>query len=142
MAQAKTGDKVKVHYEGTLEDGVVFDSSEGREPLEVMLGEKQVIPGFENAVVGMEPDESKTINIPMDEAYGPHREEMVLEVPHSQFPEDMNPEVGHQLQMRRPDGQTMIVAVTGVSEANVTLDANHPLAGKDLTFNIKLVEIA
>ena len=142
MAQAQTGDKVKVHYEGTLEGGVIFDSSEGREPLEVTLGEKQVIPGFENAIVGMEPEESKTIHIPMEEAYGPRREEMVREVPRSHLPEDMNPEVGQQLQMRREDGQTMIVAVAGVSESNVTLDANHPLAGKDLTFNINLVEIA
>ena len=139
MAQAQTGDKVKVHYEGTFEDGMVFDSSEGRDPLEFTLGENQVIPGFENGVVGMEPEEAKTVNIPVDEAYGPRREELVREIPRSQFPEDMNPEVGQQLQMRRPDGQAMMVIVADVAEENVTLDANHPLAGKNLAFNIKLV---
>ena len=141
MAQAKNGDTVKIHYTGKLEDGAVFDSSDGRDPLEFALGEGKVIPGFEEAVLGMNANDSKTMTIPSDNAYGPHREEMVVEVERDQFPPDVTPEVGQQLQMQRPDGQKMVVAVAEVSEATVTLDANHPLAGKDLTFDIKLVEI-
>ena len=141
MAQAKNGDTVKIHYTGKLEDGTVFDSSDGRDPLEFTLGEGQVIPGFEEAVLGMTANDSKTMTIPSDNAYGPRREEMVVEVDRDQFPPDVAPEVGQQLQMQRPDGQKMVVAVAEVSESTVTLDANHPLAGKDLTFEIKLVEI-
>ncbi len=139
-AQAKDGDTVKVHYTGKLEDGTVFDSSIEREPLQFTIGEGQLIPGFEQAVVGMSPGESKTVEIPADEAY-PYREEMVLVVDRDQLPEDLQPEVGQQLQMRQPDGQTILVKVIDVSELSVTLDANHPLAGKDLTFDIQLVEI-
>jgi FKBP-type peptidyl-prolyl cis-trans isomerase 2 len=141
MAQAKKGDTVRIHYTGKLEDGTVFDTSDGREPLELTLGEGQVIPGFEEAVLGMNASDSKTTTIPSAEAYGPHRNEMVVEVDRGQFPPDITPEVGQQLQMQRPDGQKMVVAVTEVSESSVTLDANHPLAGKDLTFDIELVEI-
>ncbi len=141
MAQAKTGDTVKVHYTGKLDDGTVFDSSVEREPLQFTIGEGQIIPGFEEAVIGMNPGESKTAKISMDKAYGPHRKEMVAVVPREQIPADLKPEVGQQLQVRQPDGRAMIVVITDVSEASVTLDANHPLAGKDLTFDIQLVEI-
>jgi peptidylprolyl isomerase len=141
MAQAKDGDTVKVHYTGKLQDGTVFDTSEEREPLEFTIGNGQVIPGFETAVAGMEPNETKTASIPADKAYGPRREEMMLEVERTHFPDDLKPEVGQQLQMRRPDGQVFVVAVSDVSEESVTLDANHPLAGEDLTFEITLVEI-
>ena len=142
MVQAKPGDTVKIHYTGKLDDGTVFDSSANREPLEFTINEGQVIPGFEQAVVGMSPGESKTEKIPMDRAYGPHREEMVLEVGREQIPPDLQPEVGQQLQIQQPNGQPVAVFVTDVTDAKVTLDANHPLAGEDLTFDIHLVEIA
>ena len=140
MAQAKSGDTVRVHYTGRLEDGTVFDSSEGREPLEFVLGARQVIPGFEDAVDGLNPGDERTVTIPPDQAYGPRREEMTLVVDRDQFPEEVQPEVGQQLQMSQ-DGQVAIVTVTEVSDREVTLDANHPLAGKDLTFDVQLVEI-
>jgi len=141
MAQAKHGDTVKVHYTGKLEDGTVFDTSVDCDPLQFTIGEGQIIPGFEQAVLGMNPDESKTIKIPTDEAYGTRREEMVMVVDRNQLPADLNPAVGQQLQNRQPDGQTIVVTVTEVSESSVTVDANHPLAGKDLSFDIQLVEI-
>ena len=141
MAQAKKGDTVKVHYTGKLEDGTVFDSSIKRDPLQFTIGEGKLILGFEQAVVGMKPGESKTTKITADKAYGPHREEMLLEVNRNEFPEHLKPKVGEQLQVRQPNGQTIIVTVIDVSEANVKLDANHPLAGKDLTFDIQLIEI-
>ena len=140
MAQAKNGDTVRVHYTGRLDDGSVFDSSRGREPLEFVLGARQVIPGFEEAVDGLAPGQERTVNIPADRAYGPRREEMVLTIGRDQFPDDIQPEVGQQLQMSQ-DGQVAIVTITGVSDREVTLDANHPLAGKDLTFDVELVEI-
>lgn len=142
MSVAKEGNTVKVHYTGTLRDGTVFDSSKGREPLEFTLGEQRVIPGFESAVVGMNPGEKKTTTIPADEAYGPHREEMLLEVQRDQFPENISPEVGLQLQMTTQDGRQVPVKVMGVDEAKIRLDANHPLAGEDLTFELELVEVA
>lgn len=141
MTQAKPGDTVKIHYTGKLEDGTVFDSSMNREPLEFKLNGGQVIPGFEQAVVGMMPGESKTQKIPMDQAYGPYRSEMVIEVSRQQLPADLQPEVGQQLQVQQPNGQAVPVFITEVTDATVTLDANHPLAGEDLTFDIQLVEI-
>jgi len=141
MTQAKLGDTVRVHYTGRLEDGTVFDTSLDREPLRFTIGEGWLIPGFEEAVIGMNPGESKTTVIPADQAYGPHYEEMVIEVDRDQFPEDLEPEVGQQLQILQSDGRAIIVTVTEVSESSVTLDANHPLAGKDLTFDIQLMEI-
>jgi peptidylprolyl isomerase len=141
MAQANHGDTVKVHYTGKLKDGTVFDTSVDHDPLQFTIGEGQIISGFEQAVVGMNPGESKTIKVPTDEAYGPHREEMVLVVDRNQLPVDLIPEVGQQLQSSQPDGQTIVVTVTDVSESSVKLDANHPLAGKDLIFDIQLVEI-
>jgi peptidylprolyl isomerase len=141
MAQAQNGDLVKVHYTGKLDDGTVFDSSKDREPLEFKLGDDQLIPGFENAVAGMNAGESKTVKIAANEAYGPHRREMVVVVDRTDFPDDIDPKVGQQLRMQGPDGQELGVRVTDASEKTVTLDGNHPLAGEDLTFDIQLVEI-
>ena len=141
MAQAKAGDTVKVHYTGKLDDGSVFDTSDDREPLQFTIGEGQLISDFEQAVVGMNPGESKTVQISSDKAYGPHREEMVMEVDRSEFPEDLEPKVDQRLQVSQSDGQTFPVTVTDVSESKITLDANHPLAGKDLTFDVQLSEI-
>ena len=142
MAQAKNGDTVKVHYTGKLDNGTVFDSSADREPLEFTIGEGQLIADFEQAVIDMNPGESKTIKIPCDNAYGPHREEMLMVVDRSQFPGDLEPKIDQKLQVRHPDGEESVVTVVDVNEANVTLDANHPLAGKDLTFEIQLTQIA
>lgn len=138
---AKSGDTVKVHYTGTLDDGTQFDSSAGREPLQFKLGGGQIIPGFEEAVLGMSPGDSVTKIIPADQAYGPHREEMVLIVDRDAFPENITPTPGQQLEVRQSDDRTIDVVVTKVTAENVTLDANHPLAGQDLTFEIELVEI-
>jgi peptidylprolyl isomerase len=142
MAQAKYGDTVKVHYTGKLEDGTVFDTSTEREPLQFTLGEGQIISGFEQAVVGMNPGESKTTKVLADEAFGPHIKEMVLVVERNQFPEHLEPKLGQRLQIRQADGQTIRITVTNISESNVTLDGNHPLAGKDLIFDIRLIDIA
>jgi peptidylprolyl isomerase len=145
MAQAKQGDTVKIHYTGKLEDGKVFDTSVDRDPLQFTIGGHQVIEGFEKGVMGMSLNESKTITIPPDEAYGPHREEMVLNIPREQFPPDIEPKIGQQLQLSQANGQehgrTMIAIVTQISESNVKIDANHPLAGETLIFDIQLIEI-
>ena len=141
MAKVAPGDTVKVHYTGKLEDDTVFDSSVNREPIEFTLGQRQLIPGFEQAVIGMEPGDQKSVNIPMEEAYGPHREDMILEVKNEEFPEHITPEVGLQLQLSQPNGQTIDVIITNMEDNMVTLDANHPLAGKNLVFDIELVEI-
>lgn len=142
MVQAKSGDTVKVHYTGKLaDDGTVFDSSEGRDPLEFAIGEGQIIPGFEQAVIGMAEGESKTVEIPSEEAYGPHRPEMVLEVDREQIPEDIEVKTGQQLQVQHPSGQQIPVVVTGIADTKVTLDANHPLAGQTLKFDIELVKV-
>ena len=140
MANARPGDTVRVHYTGKLEGEQVFDSSAGREPLEFKLGEGRVIPGFEKAVEGMGVGEARTVTIPPEEAYGPRRDEMIATIDRSQFPPNIDPQVGQQLQMNQ-DGQVLPVRVTDVSEKGVTLDANHPLAGQDLTFELELVEI-
>jgi peptidylprolyl isomerase len=142
MAQAKKGDTVKVHYTGKLDDGTVFDTSAEREPLEFTLGEKQIIPGLEDGVVGMEVDESKTIKIPSDQAYGPHHDERVIEISPDKIPGDMKLEVGQALQLSGQDGNKVTVTVQEVTDDTVKLDANHPLAGQDLNFEIKLVEIS
>jgi len=142
MTQAKEGDTVKVHYTGKLMDGSIFDTSSGRDPLVFTIGEGKLIPAFEQAVIGMAQDESKTVEIPSDEAYGPHREELVVVVDRKEFPEDVIPEIDQKLQLTQPDGQKIVVTVTEVSEEKVTLDANHMLAGKDLSFDIQLVGIA
>ncbi|NES94451.1 MAG: peptidylprolyl isomerase [Desertifilum sp. SIO1I2] len=142
QAPAKPGDTVKVHYTGRLTDGTVFDSSVQREPLQFTLGQGQIIPGFEQAVVGMAPGDSKTEEIPMEKAYGPYRQDMVLQVNRQQIPAEIAPQVGQQLQIRQPTGQLVPVMVTEVDDGQVTLDANHPLAGQTLVFDIQLVEIA
>lgn len=140
MAEAKAGDKVRVHYTGTLDDGQVFDSSRGRDPIEFELGSGQVIAGFNEAVTGMEPGESRRVTIPSAQAYGPHVPENVVTVERKQLPEDIEPQVGQQLQMSQGE-QNFRVTVTRVTEEAVELDANHPLAGRDLTFDLELVEI-
>lgn len=142
MSQAKSGDTVKIHYTGTLEDGTEFDSSAGREPLEFALGGGQVIPGFDSAVDGMAVGENKTVTIPAGEAYGDRHDQLVQEVPKSALPSEMEPSVGMQLQSQSPDGQVMNLVITEVADESVTVDANHPLAGQELTFAIELVEIA
>ncbi|MDJ0758110.1 MAG: peptidylprolyl isomerase [Woeseiaceae bacterium] len=141
MSQAKSGDTVKIHYTGTLDDGSQFDSSSGRDPLEFVLGSGQVIPGFDNAVTGMAVGDSKSVRIEPEEAYGPRHEQLIQEVPKSALPEDMTPEVGMGLQSQTPDGQVMQLTVTAVGETTITVDANHPLAGQTLSFAIELVAI-
>jgi peptidylprolyl isomerase len=141
MAHARAGDTVRVHYTGTLDDGTVFDSSTGREPLEFTLGEGQVIAGFEEAVKGMEVGETKASRIDADEAYGPRRDDLLLDVPREQIPSEIDLQVGQQLTLQQPNGQAVPVVVAELSDETVTLDANHPLAGEALTFELTLVEI-
>ena len=138
MAIAKQGDTVKVHYVGRLDDGTVFDSSEGREPIEFTLGEGQVIPGFEKAVEGLEVGEKTTTQIPPTEAYGPRSDELVLTVQRDQFPEGVEPAVGQGFEMRTDEGRTVRVRVTGTDGDTVEVDANHPLAGRELIFDLEL----
>lgn len=142
MSQAKKGDSVKIHYTGTLADGTVFDSSAGRDPLGFTLGGGQVIVGFEEAVLGMAIGDRKTVTIPSQKAYGEKNEELVIEVPRNQVPPDLNPEVDQKLQMGGPNGELVVVTVVAVTEEVVVLDANPPLAGKDLTFELELVAIS
>lgn len=141
MTQAKQGDTVKVHYTGKLNDGTVFDSSADRDPLEFTVGQGQLIPGFEQAVIGMAPGETKTEKIPADQAYGSRREDMVVQVERQQIPENIPLEVGQRLQIQQAPGRIIPVVVTEVSDSKVTLDANPPLAGQDLIFDIELVDI-
>jgi len=137
----ETGKTVKVHYTGKLNDGSVFDSSEGREPLEFQVGTGQVIPGFDAAIQEMEIGSSKTITIPSEEAYGEVRQEMIALIPHEQFPDELNPEVGQTLQLKTPEG-ALPVRVTDVKDNGVVIDGNHPLAGKDLIFDLTVVGAA
>jgi len=141
MEKAKVGDTVRVEYTGKFEDGQVFDSNKGREPLEFTLGEGKIIPGFEKAVVGMEVGEEKTVKIPPEEGYGEYIEGLVADVERERFPEDLKLEVGRQLVIPQKNGNQLIVTITKVTDSKVTLDANHPLAGKTLIFDIKLKEI-
>lgn len=169
MAQAKTGDKVKVHYTGTLPDGSVFDSSESdgshpdthscgcgngnegergcgngsnaTEPMEFVIGAGQLIPKFEAAVIGLEPGQSITVSIPADDAYGQRAEEMVAVIERSEIPAGINPEPGQQMEVILEDGTPLPVLVTEVTDTTITLDGNHPLAGRDLIFSIRLIEI-
>lgn len=141
MATATTGDTVRVHYTGRLQDDTVFDTSDGRDPIEFTLGSGDVIPGFEQAVLGMEPGEEKTADIPPVEAYGDRREDLVVSFDRSSLPDDLEPEVGQDLQMRDGSGNSFAVRVTGVGDEEITVDANHPLAGEPLTFEIELLEI-
>ncbi len=141
MQQAKKGDKVKVHYHGKLTSGETFDTSSGREPLEFEVGSGSVIKGFDEGVAGMEVGEKRTINIPVEEAYGARSEDMMIEFPKDRFPQDMQIEEGMQLMMSNGSGQNIPVIVTEIKESFVILDANHPLAGEDLIFDIELIEI-
>ena len=142
MSQAKKGDSVKIHYTGTLEDGTAFDSSAGRDPLDFTLGGGQVIVGFEEAVLGMAIGDKKKVTIPSHKAYGEKNEELVIEVPRTQVPPDLNPEVDQKLQMGGPNGELVVVTVVAVTDEVVVLDANPPLAGKDLIFDLELVAIS
>jgi peptidylprolyl isomerase len=142
MSRVEKGNKVKIHYTGTLEDGTVFDSSKDRDPLEFEIGAGNVIPGFENGVIGMAVGESKTINIEPSDGYGNHRPDLIVEVEKSKFPENISPEVGLQLQLQQPDGKVVDVIVSEMKEEIVVLDANHPLAGRKLTFEVELVAVA
>ena len=139
--KAKSGDTVQVNYTGKLADGTVFDSSIGKQPLEVVLGKGQLIPGFEKAVLGMQAGENKTVTISVNDAYGPSRKELIFEVPKENLPAGAAPQIGQQLQGSKADGSTMVATVTKISDKTVTLDANVPLAGKELTFEIGLVKI-
>ena len=141
MTQVKTGDTVHIHYTGTLNDGTTFDSSEGREPLSFQVGSGQIIPGLDSAIPGMTVGDKKTVNVACDEAYGQVNPEMTQAVPRADIPADIPLETGTRLQMQTQNGQVIPVTVTAVDDSTVTLDANHPLAGQDLTFNIQLVKI-
>ena len=142
MTQVKSGDTVRIHYTGTLTDGSTFDSSEGRDPLEFTVGSGQIIPGLDTALPGMAVGEKKTVNVSGDEAYGPLNPDMRQAVPREGIPPEIPLEIGTMLQMQTPEGQVVPVTVVELGEEEVTLDANHPLAGKDLIFDIELVEIA
>jgi len=142
MAQAKDGDMVRVHYTGRFGDGEVFDSSHDHgQPLEFTIGQRQVIPGFERGVTGMSPSDVKTVEIPAEEAYGSYRQEMVLTIEKEHIPQDAKPETGQHIMLDLPDGRMVPATVVDISDSGVTVDCNHPLAGKDLTFDIELVEI-
>lgn len=141
MTQAKAGDTVAIHYTGTLPDGTKFDSSEGRDPLEFVVGSGQIIPGLDVALPGMAVGDRKTVQVECAQAYGPSNPEMRQAVPRQGIPADIPLEVGTQLQMQTPEGQALPVRVVDVDEATVTLDANHPLADQDLTFDIELMRI-
>ena len=141
MQQVKKGDKVKVHYHGRLNNGETFDKSEGRDPLEFEVGSGSVIKGFDDGVTGMAVGEKKTINIPSDEAYGPRNPDMVIEMPKERFPTDMELEEGMPLAMSDGQGQQFQVVIAEIKDDVVLLDANHPLAGQDLVFDLELVEI-
>ncbi len=142
MTEVKKGDNVKVHYTGKLVDGTVFDSSQGGEPLEFAVGSGQVIPGFEEGILGMKVGETKVVQVPVEKAYGERNDEMVIQAPIEQVPPDLNPEPGMRLEMGGANGEILRVVVTEITDTHITLDANPPLAGKDLTFEIELVECA
>ena len=141
MTQAKNGDTVSIHYTGKLSDGTIFDSSEGREPLSFTLGSGQVIVGFEEAALGMKEGESKTVTIPEEKAYGPYDMEKIIHFPSDQIPSDVEPEIGMQFQLQSQEGQQIVVRVTHITDEHVVMDANPPLAGKELIFDIELITI-
>lgn len=141
MQTAKENDKVKVHYKGTLNDGTVFDSSEGKDPLEFTLGSGQVIPGFDKEIKGMQVEETKNIQVPASEAYGEKRDDLYQEIPKDKLPDDIDYQVGLRLISKTPEGQEIPITVNEVKDNSIVIDANHPLAGEDLNFEIKLVEI-
>lgn len=142
MTQVKTGDTVGIHYTGTLLDGTTFDSSEGRDPLEFEVGSGQIIPGLDEALSGMAVGDKKTVDVPCGQAYGPINPEMRKAVPREGIPADVPLDIGTQLNVETPEGQAMQVMVVAVDEATVTIDANHPLAGQDLKFDIEVMSIS
>ncbi|MEJ2100687.1 MAG: peptidylprolyl isomerase, partial [Desulfobacterales bacterium] len=139
--EAQAGDLVSVHYTGKLVNGEVFDSSKDRDPLEFTLGNQKLLAGFEEGVVGMKPGESKSVTLKPAEAFGDRREDLVVELPKDKFPEHIDPSVGLQLEMKNPSGASLAVVITEVGEDSVTLDGNHPMAGKTVVFDIELLEI-
>jgi len=141
MSTVANGSKVKIHYTGTFENGEVFDSSRDAEPLEFEVGTGQVIPGFDNAVVGMKVGETKSVRLPEGEAYGPYNEEMVFDAEPDQFEEGLLPEVGQQFQTQLEDETPLLLTVKSVDDGKVVLDANHPMAGKILNFDLEVVSI-
>lgn len=141
MAQAQKGQQVRVHYTGKLDDGTVFDSSAGGDPLTFTLGSGEVIPGFDSGVTGLTPNETRTVKIPAKEAYGAHEPGMVVEIPKTELPPHLKLKMGQRVQMKGPNGGAIVVMVVAESETSLTFDGNHPLAGKDLTFDLQLVEI-
>lgn len=141
MTAVAAGNKIKVHYTGTLDNGEVFDSSREAQPLEFEVGAGQVIPGFDQAVVGMQVGESKQVRIPEEEAYGPYNDNMVFDADPSQFEEGLSPQVGQQFQTQMQDGTPLLLTVKSIEDGKIMLDANHPMAGKALTFDLEVVEI-
>lgn len=141
MAQAKKGDTVRVHYIGKLADGTIFDSTEDDEPLEFVIGEDEVLPKFEETVIGLSIGDKRTVEISSDDAYGDYDEDLIFEIGYDQFPEDIEPELGIDLEVTLPSGHSEIMTIVELEEDAVVLDANHPLAGEDLVFELELVEI-
>ena len=141
MTQAKSGDKVRVHYEGQLSDGTIFDSSLEREPIEFILGQDTVIPGFEQAVLGMEAGESKDVSIPPEDGFGEYSEDLVVNIEKNMLPPDINPELGMQLEVSSEEETPRVFTIADIAEDSITLDGNHPLAGKEIAFKITLLEI-
>ncbi len=141
MAQAKTGDSVKINLTGKLEDGSIFANTTDSEPLEFKLGEGKILPSIENAVEGMNVGESKSVKVPPEKAYGPRREELIGEVDRNKFPENVVLKAGQQFEVPQPEGRSVVVKVVDVSEQTVTIDGNHPLAGRELNFDLELLEI-
>ena len=141
MTQAKSGDKVRVHYEGQLSDGTIFDSSLEREPIEFILGQDTVIPGFEQAVIGMKAGESKDVSIPPEEGFGEYSEELVVNIEKTILPPEINPELGMQLEVSSEEETPRVFSIADIAEDSITLDGNHPLAGKEIAFKITLLEI-
>ena len=142
MGKTKNGDAIKIHYTGKLEDGNVFNDSREGQPLEFIVGGGEVMPGIEKGVIGMEPGDTKTIEIPPEDGFGPRRKELVIDFPKSKMPDQITPTLGQRLKMQHPDGGHIELMITDVKEETITLDANHPLAGQTLIFDLELVEIA
>jgi peptidylprolyl isomerase len=141
MTEAKMNNRVKVHYKGSLQDGTVFDSSEGREPLEFVIGQGTVIPGFEKGVMGMCEGDTKVISIQSEDGYGAYRDDLIGVVDRSRIPDDIDLKIGMILQVRSPEGGVTNVIVSKITDTDVTLDMNHPLAGKELLFEVRLLEV-
>jgi len=141
MSQVKEGSAVKVHYTGKLSDGSVFDTSRDGTPLDFKVGDGMVIKGFETAIIGMKAGDTKTVTLAVEDAYGPKRDELLAEVEREKLPQTETLEVGKTLEVQQPDGQSFMVKVVSLTETMVSLDANHPLAGQDLTFDIELLEL-